>query len=159
MLLISVENYRGLAEVPCAFHPAIGADSTMSLMPGMRVVGVFPRRFDADLAMARLDAAGIESVILSDTNPETGTMALGSSGYRVAVRTEIADDAASVLSGEDPTTISGVDDLDTRFPSRRFRDRPTWIRWATIAVLVAMGGPVMLALLFQLEWLIDGVFP
>ena len=45
------------------------------------------------------------------------------------------------------------------FHTRRFRDRPTWIRWATVAVLVAMAGPVVIVLLLQLEWLIDGLFP
>ena len=131
----------------------------MSLMPGMRVVGIFPRRFDADLAIARLESAGIEAVILSDTNPETGNLPLGSRGFRIAVRDEIAEDASTVLSGEDPATTAEIDDLDALYHSRRFRDRPTWVRWSTIAVLTAMGGPVLLALLFQLEWVIDGIFP
>ena len=131
----------------------------MSLMPGMRVVGVFPRRFDADLAIARLESAGIEGVILSDTNPETGDMALGARGYRIVVRDEIADDATTVLNGEDPARTAEVDELDALFHSRRFRDRPTLVRWGTIAVLVAMGGPVVFAALIQLEWLVDGLFP
>ncbi|MEM8708727.1 MAG: hypothetical protein AAGE98_19850, partial [Actinomycetota bacterium] len=71
----------------------------MGLMPNMRVVGVFNRRFDADLAVARLESAGIESVILSDTNPETGNLSLGARGFRVAVHQEIAEDAAVVLNG------------------------------------------------------------
>ena len=82
----------------------------MSLMPGMRVVGIFPRRFDADLAIARLESAGIEAVILSDTNPETGNLPLGSRGFRIAVRDEIAEDASTVLSGEDPATTAEIDD-------------------------------------------------
>ncbi len=131
----------------------------MSLMPGMRVVGIFPRRFDADLAVARLESAGIEGVILSDTNPETGNLSLGARGYRVAVRYEIAEDASTVLSGEDPATTAEIDELDALYHARRFQDRPTWVRWSTIAVLAAMGGPVLLALMFQLEWLVDGVFP
>ncbi|MEM9465405.1 MAG: hypothetical protein AAGA90_08515 [Actinomycetota bacterium] len=131
----------------------------MSLMPGMRVVGIFPRRFDADLAVARLESAGIEAVILSDTNPETGNLSLGARGYRIAVRDEIAEDASTVLLGEDPSATAEVDELDAIYHSRRFRDRPTWIRWGTIAVLAAMAGPVLLALLLQVEWLVDGVFP
>ena len=83
----------------------------MSLMPDMRVVGVFNRRFDADLAVARLESAGIESVILSDTNPETGSLSLGAGGFRVAVKEEIADDASTVLHGEDPVVV-GARDVD-----------------------------------------------
>lgn len=128
-------------------------------MPGMRIVGVFPRRFDADLAVARLESAGIEAVILSDTNPETGDLSLGGRGFRVAVRDEIAEDASVVLTGEDPTASAEVDELDAWFHTRRFRDRPTWIRWATVAVLAAMAGPVVLALLLQVEWLVDALFP
>ncbi len=131
----------------------------MGLMPGMRVVGVFPRRFDADLAIARLDSAGIEAVVLSDTNPETGDLSLGARGFRVAVRDEIADDAETVLSGEDPVAEAEIDELDALFHSRRFADRPTWVRWGTVAVLAGMGGPVLIAALFQLEWLIDAIFP
>lgn len=131
----------------------------MGLMPGMRVVGVFPRRFDADLAIARLESAGIEAVVLGDINPETGSAPLGSRGFRVAVRDEIADDAETVLSGEDPATNAEIDELDALFHSRRFRDRPTWVRWGTIAVLAAMAGPVVLAALLQLEWLVDAIFP
>ncbi len=131
----------------------------MGLMPGMRVVGVFPRRFDADLAIARLDSAGIEAVVLSDTNPETGDLSLGARGFRVAVRDEIADDAETVLSGEDPVAEAEIDELDALFHSRRFADRPTWVRWGTFAVLAGMGGPVLIAALFQLEWLIDAIFP
>ena len=135
------------------------ADLGMSLMPGMRVVGIFPRRFDADLAVARLESAGIEAVILSDTNPETGNLPLGAKGYRIAVRDEIAGDASTVLTGEDPAATAEIDELDAMYHSRRFQDRPKWIRWGTIAVLAAMGGPVVLALLFQLEWLVDSIFP
>ena len=131
----------------------------MGLMPDMRVVGVFNRRFDADLAVARLDSAGIEAVILSDTNPETGSVSLGSKGFRVAVHQEIADDASTVLHGENPAVQAEIDELDMLFHQRRFQDRSTLVRWGTIAVLAAMAGPLVLALLFQLEWLVDAVFP
>ena len=33
------------------------------------------------------------------------------------------------------------------------------VSYLTAAVLAAMGGPVVLALLFQLEWLGDSIFP
>ena len=128
-------------------------------MPDMRVVGVFPRRFDADLAVARLDSAGIEAVIIADTNPETGNVGLGGRGYRVAVREEIAEDAATVLNGENPAAQAEIDELDMLFHQRRFADRSALVRWGTIAVLAAMAGPVVIALLFQMEWLVDAVFP
>jgi len=136
-----------------------GPDWGMSLMPGMRVVAAFPRRFAADLAIAQLESAGIEAVVLSDTNPETGDAALGASGFRIAVRHEIADDALTVLAGDGRAPSPSADGLDVGSGPRRFGDRPAWIRWATIAALAAMAGPPLIAALFQLEWLIDGLFP
>ncbi|MEO0493573.1 MAG: hypothetical protein AAF081_09170 [Actinomycetota bacterium] len=131
----------------------------MGLMPNMRVVGVFNRRFDADLAVARLESAGIESVILSDTNPETGNLSLGARGFRVAVHQEIAEDAAVVLNGEDPTVQAEIDELDLAFYERRFADRPAWIRYATWAVLAAMAGPIAVVALIEVGWLVRGLFP
>jgi len=125
----------------------------------MRVVAAFPRRFDADLAIAQLESAGIEAVVLSDTNPGTGDASLGASGFRIAVRHEIADDALTVLAGDGRATSPSADGLDVGSGPRRFGDRPAWIRWATIAALAAMAGPPLIAALFQLEWLIDGLFP
>ena len=122
----------------------------MGLMPGMRVVGVYNRRFDADLAVAMLESAGIESVIVSDTNPETGTVSLSATGYRVAVRDEISEDASTLLTAE------AFDDGDL---DRRFADRPTFVRWGTYTVLAAMAGPIIVLALIEAEWLIDALFP
>ena len=88
-----------------------------------------------------------------------GDAALGASGFRIAVRHEIADDALTVLAGDGRAPSPSADGLDVGSGPRRFGDRPAWIRWATIAVLAAMAGPPLIAALFQLEWLIDGLFP
>lgn len=119
-------------------------------MPGMRVVGVYNRRFDADLAVAMLESAGIESVIVSDTNPETGTVSLSATGYRVAVRDEISEDASTLLA---------ADPFEAAERDRRFADRPTFVRWGTYAVLAAMAGPIIVLALIEAEWLIDALFP
>lgn len=131
----------------------------MGLMPNMRVVGVFNRRFDADLAVARLESAGIEAVILSDTNPETGTLGLGAKGFRVVVHQEIAEDASVVLHGEEPAVQAEIDELDAAFHERRFADRPTWIRYATYAVLAALAGPIAIVAIVEIGWLVRGLFP
>ena len=131
----------------------------MGLMPNMRVVGVFNRRFDADLAVARLESAGIEAVILSDTNPETGTLGLGAKGFRVVVHQEIAEDATVVLHGEEPAVQAEIDELDAAFYERRFADRPAWIRYGTWAVLAALAGPIAIVAIVEIGWLVRGLFP
>ena len=125
----------------------------------MRVVGVFNRRFDADLAVARLESAGIEATILSDTNPETGTLGLGAKGFRVVVHHEIAEDATSVLHGAAPAVQAGSDELDAGIDERRFADRPPWIRYGTYAVLAALAGPIAIVALVEIGWLVGGLFP
>ena len=116
----------------------------------MSVVGEYNRRFDADLAVAVLDSAGIEAVIVSDTNPETGNASLSAGGYKVVVRDEIIDDASALLSA------SHVD-IDER--DRRFADRSPLIRWGVSLVLVAMAGPIIALALIEAVWLLDRLFP
>ena len=122
----------------------------MGLMPGMRVVGVYNRRFDADLAVAMLDSAGIEAVIVGDLNPETGAASLAVDGFRVAVREEISEDASTLLAAEA---------FEEAQLERRFADRPTFVRWGTYTVLAAMAGPIVVLALIEAEWLIDALFP
>ena len=122
----------------------------MGLMPGMRVVGVYNRRFDADLAVAMLDSAGIEAVIVGDLNPETGAASLAVDGFRVAVREEISEDASTLLAAEA---------FEEVHRERRFADRPTFVRWGTYTVLAAMAGPIVALALIEAEWLIDALFP
>ena len=70
-------------------------------------------------AIAQLESAGIEAVVLSDTNPETGDAALGASGFRIAVRHEIADDALTVLAGDGRAPSPSADGLDVGSGPRR----------------------------------------
>ena len=62
----------------------------MRPLPGMRVVGLYPLRFDADLAVAILDNAGIEGVVIDDAHAESAGFGR-TEGYAVAVRSEIAE--------------------------------------------------------------------
>ncbi|MGB1630310.1 MAG: hypothetical protein ACPHIC_05195 [Acidimicrobiales bacterium] len=122
----------------------------MGLVPGMRVVGEYNRLFDAELAVAMLDSAGIDATIVSDTNPETGNVSLSAGGHRVVVRAEIGEDACAVLAA-DP-----VEDIERQ---RHFADRPPFIRWGVYLVLAAMAGPLVVLALVEAEWLIDSLFP
>lgn len=116
----------------------------------MSVVGEYNRRFDADLAVAVLDSAGIEAVIVSDTNPETGNASLSAGGYKVVVQHELIEDASALLSA------SHID-IDER--DRRFADRSPLIRWGVYLVLVAMAGPIVALALIEAEWLLNRLFP
>lgn len=119
-------------------------------MPGMSVVGEYNRRFDAELAVAMLDSAGIEATIVSDTNPETGNISLSAGGYRVVVRDEISEDALMLLATDH------TEDIDR---GRRFADRSPLVRWGVYLVLAAMAGPIVVLALLEAEWLIDSLFP
>lgn len=131
----------------------------MGLVPGMHVVAVYNRRFDADLAVAVLGSAGIEAVVVGDSNPETGDVSLSSRGFSVAVSEEVVEDAAEVLATDDPVARTEIDELDTMYHRRRFADRSGLVRYGTYAVLAAMAGPLVIAALIEVEWLIDGLFP
>ena len=109
--------------------------------------------------MALLGSAGIDAVVVGDTNPETGDLSLSARGFSVAVREASAEDAAGVLTADDPVARREIDELDAMYHRRRFADRSTLVRYGTYAVLAAMAGPLVIAALIQAEWLIDGLFP
>jgi hypothetical protein len=78
--------------------------------------------------------------------------------FHLVVRDEVAEHARSILAGDrgpDPE----ADALDQLFHRHRFADRPAWVRWATWILLVAVAGPVALAGLLQLFWILRGLFP
>jgi hypothetical protein len=129
----------------------------MQPLPGMSVVGQYPLRFDADLAVAMLGDAGIEGVVIGDAHSESAGFGRVD-GYAVAVRNEIAEDAQVVLA-HDRAPDREADALEQAYHQRRFADRPSWVRYGTYAVLAALGGPVTIAAAFQAWWLLDGFFP
>lgn len=127
----------------------------MRPLPGMRVVGEYPTRFDADLAAARLWESGLESTVLSQNwAPPHDIDRI----FHLVVRNEVADHASEVLTGGLPHDHE-ADVLDAQFHHRRFEDRPTWVRWATWTALAALAGPLVLMALFQGLYLLDRVFP
>lgn len=128
----------------------------MAPLPGMRVVGEYPTRFDADLAAAQLHDCGLESTVLSTdwAAPHDAVQQV----YRLIVRDEVADDANEVLAGGLPPDPE-ADALDAWFHQRRFADRPTWVRWATILALAALAGPLVLLAGSEVVYLIERLFP
>lgn len=109
----------------------------------MSVVGEYPSRLGADLAWALLFEAGYESTILGDAAYSIAPHHVVERSFRVAVRTEVADIAVSLLTdGRPPDTEA--DELDSIVHMHRFADRPKWIRWSTILLLAAFAGPTIL---------------
>ncbi|MBT5140980.1 MAG: hypothetical protein HOH36_06795 [Acidimicrobiaceae bacterium] len=129
----------------------------MRPLPGMSVIGKYPLRFDADLAVAMLGDTGIEGVVIGDASSESAGFGRVD-GFAVAVRNEIAKDAQVVLT-HDQTEDREGDALDRAYHHRSFADRPTWVRYSTYSVLAALAGPATIAALFQAWWLLDSFFP
>lgn len=129
----------------------------MRPLPGMRIVGLYPLRFDADLAVAILDNAGIEGVVIDDAHAESAGFGR-TEGYAVTVRSEIAEDAHVALTN-DRRGDHEAEALDQAFHHRGFAGRPTWVRYGTYTALTALAGPVTVAALMHAWWLLDGFFP
>ena len=130
----------------------------MRPLPGMRVIGEYTSRFDADVAAARLTESGLESAVLGDPSYSVAPHHVVDRIFRLVVRDEVAEHATEVLSGGLPRDLE-AEALDAMFHHRRFADRPKWIRWSTIAVLVAVAGPLLGAAFFQALYLLDRLFP
>jgi len=115
----------------------------MQPIPGMSIVGEYPSRLGADLASALLLEAGYESTVLGDAAYSIAPHHVVERGFRIAVRDEVADIAASLLT-DDRDPDPEADALDSIYHMHRFSDRPKWIRWATVIVLASFAGPILL---------------
>lgn len=129
----------------------------MHPLPGRSVVAEYGSRFDADLAVARLREAGLESSVLGDPAHSIAPHHVTERVFRLVVRDEIVDHARDVL--DDPRVDAESEALDAAFHQRRFSDRPSWVRWTTVALLVVFVGPIAIAVIMQLLWITRGLFP
>ena len=122
------------------------------------MIAEFGTRFDADLAKARLGQAGIESVVMGDPAYAIAPHHVTERVFRIVVRDEIADHARRILTGGVPADAE-ADALDAAFHQCRFADRPTWIRWATITLVITFVGPIAATATFHFFWIVRGLFP
>ena len=118
----------------------------------------FGSRFDADLARARLWEAGLEAAVLGDPAHGVAPHHVTERVFSLVVRDEVVEHAREVLGGDVPPNAE-AEALDRQFHQRRFADRPPWVRWMTWALIAAFVGPVAIAALLQLVWILRGLFP
>lgn len=129
----------------------------MEPLSGMVVVAEFGDHWDAHLAAARLLDQGYEATVVADPARHVAPHHVTDRRVRVLVRAEVADRAAELLDRGRPDPEAEA--LDALYHERRFADRPTWIRWATWALLVAIPGPIVLAGLILGAEAILSMFP
>jgi len=124
----------------------------------MRIVGEYPSRLGADLAAALLTEAGYESTVLGDPAYSIAPHHVVVRGFQVAVRDEVADIAVSLLT-DDQASDHEAEMLDSIYHMHRFADRPKWVRWSTVVVLVSFAGPIILVTAAMLLDVVGGLFP
>lgn len=129
----------------------------MRPFPGMVPVAEFPSRWEAQVAVARLEQAGIEAVVIGDPANQIAPHHVTERMVMVVVRQEVADDAVDVLA------VDGADQwseqMDAVFHERRFADRPAWIRYSTWALILAIPAPLAIAAVYLVYRVADGIFP
>lgn len=130
----------------------------MRPLPGRSAVAEYGTRFDADVARARLDEAGLESVVIGDPAHSVAPHLVTERGFWLVVRDEVADHARRVLTGDLPPDPQAAE-LDAAFYQRRFVDRPAWVRGATWTLCCTVIGPVAFTTLVLLVWLVRSLFP
>ena len=120
-------------------------------------VAEFPSRWEAKVAVARLEQAGIEAAMIGDPAAEVAPHHVTDRMVTVVVHHEAAEDAADVLAGD------GVDEwterMDAAFHERRFAERPRWIRYSTWALILAIPAPFAIAAAYLVYRLVAGLFP
>lgn len=120
-------------------------------------VAEFTNRWEAQVAIARLEQAGIEAAILGDPADQIAPHHVTERMVRVVVRQELVEDAVEILA------LEGVDawteEMDATFHERRFADRPAWVRYATWALILAIPTPFAIVATYLLYRLVSGLFP
>ena len=123
----------------------------------MVAIAEYANRWEANVAAARLQEAGFEAIVLVDPATEVAPHHIT---YRLAtlvVRAEVADTAAGVLGLERPDVEA--ERLDAAFHQRRFADRPTWIRYLTWTLVIAIPVPIAISGLLLLWTTLGSIFP
>lgn len=106
-------------------------------------VAEYGTRFEADVAVARLADHGIASIVRADPAHSVAPHLVTARGFRVEVLVNELDTAREVL-GLDAPPDPEAEALDRDFYRVTFAQRPRWIRWLTVLVIVALAGPVAL---------------
>ena len=129
----------------------------MRPLPGMVPVAEFPNRWEAQVAVARLEQAGIEAAVIGDPADQVAPHHVTERVVIVVVREEVADDAFDVLA------VDGADrwseQMDATFHQRRFADRPAWIRYSTWALILAIPTPLVIVAGYLIIRVLSGIFP
>lgn len=129
----------------------------MRPLPGMVPVAEYPNRWEADVAAARLREAGYEATVLIDPATEVAPHHITYRGAMVVVRAEAADAAAELLGTERPDPEA--ERLDAAFHSKRFADRPGWVRLLTWTLIIAIPVPIAISGLILLWTALGSIFP
>ena len=111
---------------------------TGSPTPGA-VVAEYGTRFEADVAVACLMDHGIESLVRADPAHSIAPHLVTMPGFRLEVHCDDVDLARSAL-GLDTPVDTEAERLDREFFHVAFAQRPRWIRWLALALLIPTAG-------------------
>ena len=120
-------------------------------------IAEYTTRWEANVALARLNDAGFEAAVIVDPATDVAPHHVTDRLAVLVVRTEVADPAAEVLGLERPDIEA--EHLDAAFHQRRFADRPAWVRYLTWALIIAIPGPIAISGLLLLLTLLQSMFP
>ena len=109
------------------------------------------------MAAARLREAGCDAVVLRDPTTAVAPHNAMDSPIVLVVRSEEVETAAELLNLDRPDAEAEY--LDALYHQRRFADRPTWIRYATWLLLLAIPGPFAVVTVWLLWTAMQSLFP
>lgn len=105
----------------------------------MSTIRVFGTKFEADTAKALLANHDIGSKVEADPAAQSVTPNLVTEpGFNLMVIDGEVEEALEVLGPLSPE----LDELEAAYYHRRFVDRPTWVKVATFALLLAVVVPI-----------------
>lgn len=126
---------------------------------GFAVIAEYDNRWEADVAAARLQEAGYDAKVFvgSDTpivsHPNTGDSAV------LVVPRHMAETAADLLSSDWAEADPEGEYLDSLYHHRRFVDRPSWVRFTTWMLMIAIPGPLAVVAIWLLWQALRSIFP
>ena len=151
----------GVVVLRCSDVGIIGGtlDSRMRPYEGFAVIAEYDNRWEADVAAARLKEAGCDAkVFVGSGMPIASHHTTGDSAVLV-VPWHMVETAADLLSSSWSEADPEGEYLDSLYHHRRFVDRPSWVRFTTWMLMIAIPGPLVVVAIWLLWQALRSIFP
>ena len=125
---------------------------------GTVAVAEYGNRFEADVASALLSDHGIPNMVRADPAHAVAPHLMTDRSFRVEVLLDDVDAAREALGLDVPRDVE-AEQLDAAYFRTPFAQRPRWVRWLTVLVIVSLAAPAAITAAVLLVSILSAAAP